>query len=153
MYCFGHILVLVLDSFLGLRDLQSISRVNKFHDKVVPKISRLLLLDLRPLLEPHFDYENQVAVDTNRVDMGTSLALRSGLDPGRVVRTLGGEYTGALRDFKTILHEIESVVNLEDYQHIKRMLIGGGLRFENIGTEEKIEKILVSLLYSAKLPN
>ena len=84
VYCFDHILVLDLDSFLGLRDLQSISRVNKFHDKVVPKISRLLVLDLRPLLEPHFDYENQVAVDTNRVDMGTSLALRSGLDPGRV---------------------------------------------------------------------
>ena len=58
----------------------------------------------------------------NRVDMGTSLTLRSGLDPGRVVRTLGGEYTGAWRYVDTILHEIELVVNLEDYQHVKRIL-------------------------------
>ena len=59
--------------------------------------------------------------------MATSLALRSGLDPGRVVRTLGGEYTGAWRDVDTILilHEIKSVVNLEDYQHSKRILIKG----------------------------
>ena len=61
----------------------------------------------------------------NRVDMGTSLVLRLGLDPGRVVITLGGEYIGAWRDVETILHEIESVVNLEDYQHGKRILTKG----------------------------
>ena len=70
-------------------------------------------------------YENQLVVDMNRVDMVTSLALRSGLDPGRVVRTLGGEYTGASREVATILHEIELVVNLEDYQHVKRILTKG----------------------------
>ena len=46
--------------------------------------------------------------------MATSLALRSGLDPERVARTLGGEYTGAWRNVDAILHEIESVVDLED---------------------------------------
>ena len=45
--------------------------------------------------------------------MDTSLALRSGLDPRRVVRTLGGEYIGAWSDGNTILHEVESVVSLE----------------------------------------
>jgi hypothetical protein len=100
-------------------------RVNKLYNKVVPEVSRLLVLDWKPLLEPRLDYENQVAIDMNRVDMATSLALRSGLDPGRVVRTLGGEYTGAWRDVDAILHEIQSVVNLEDYQHVKRILTKG----------------------------
>ena len=62
--------------------------------KVVPEISRPLLLDWRPLLEPRLDYENKVAINMNRVGIVTSLALRSSLDPGEVVRTLGGKYTG-----------------------------------------------------------
>ena len=85
---FKNIVILVLDSFLGLRDLRAMSWLNKFYNKVVPEISRLLLLDWRPLLKPRLYYENQSAIDMNRVNMGTSLDLRSGLDPGRVVRTL-----------------------------------------------------------------
>ena len=42
--------------------------------------------------------------------MDTSLALRSGLDPGRLVRTLEDKYTGSWRDVDTILYQIESVV-------------------------------------------
>ena len=57
--------------------------------------------------------------------MATSLTLRSGLDPGRVVRTLGGEYTCAWRNVETVLHEIQLVINLEDYQHVKRILTKG----------------------------
>ena len=44
-------MVLVLDSFLGLRDLRALSGVNMFYNKVMPEMSRLLLLDLRPLLD------------------------------------------------------------------------------------------------------
>ena len=58
----------------------------------------------------------------NRVGMAISLALISGLNLGRVVRTVGGEYTCAWRNIDTIMHEIKLVVNLEDYQHVKRML-------------------------------
>ena len=57
--------------------------------------------------------------------MAASLALRSRLDPGRVVRTLGDEYTGAWSDADTILHEVKWVVNLENYQYVKRMLTKG----------------------------
>ena len=101
------------------------SRVNTCYNKVLPEINRLLLLNWRPLLKPQFGYENQLAVDMNQVDMTTSLALRSGLDPGKLVRTLGSEHTGAWRNVDAIFHEIESVVNLEDYQHVKRILTKG----------------------------
>ena len=65
VYVFDNSLVLVLHSFLGLRDLQSMSRVNKFYKKIVPEISRLPLLDWKPLLKPQLGYENQLAVDMN----------------------------------------------------------------------------------------
>ena len=118
-------MVLVQDSFLRLMDMWAMSRVNKFYNRVVPEISRLMLLDWRPLLERQLKYENQVAIDTNRVDTATSFALRSGLDPGRVASILGTEYIGAWKDVDTILHEIESVFRLEDYQHVKIILTKG----------------------------
>ena len=65
VYCFDDVLVLVLNSFLGLRNLQSMSWVNTFYNKVLPEISRLLLLDWKPLLKPQLGYENQLAVDMN----------------------------------------------------------------------------------------
>ena len=65
VYHFKDILILVLDSFLALRDLQAMSRVNQFYNKLVPEISTLLVLDWRPLLKPRLDYENQVAIDMN----------------------------------------------------------------------------------------
>ena len=74
------------------------------------------------MLEPQLHYENEVAIGINIVDMATSLALRSGLGLGEIVRTLGGEYTGAWRDVESIPNKIESFVSLEDYQHVKRIL-------------------------------
>ena len=59
VYSFEDIVVLVLYSFPGLRDLQAMSRVNRFYNKAIPDISRLLLLDWSPLLEPKLGYENQ----------------------------------------------------------------------------------------------
>ena len=41
VHCFDKILVLVLNSFLGLRDLQSMSRVNKFNKSTVNFICQI----------------------------------------------------------------------------------------------------------------
>ena len=81
--------------------------------------------DLRVYIRDSHVVSNKLAIVMTRVDMATSFALRSGLDPGRLARTLGGECTGAWRDVDKLLHEIESVVNLEDYQHAKRILKKG----------------------------
>ena len=86
--------VLVLDSLVGVIYLLALPLVNKLFNKRIPEISRLFLLYWRPFLEPRLDYENQVAIDMNNMNMATALALGSYLDPGRVVRTLGDECTG-----------------------------------------------------------
>ena len=57
--------------------------------------------------------------------MATALAVRTGLDPGRIVRTLNGEYTGARRNVKQVLKAVSFVVSSEDYQHIEQILTQG----------------------------
>ena len=57
--------------------------------------------------------------------MATALAIHVGLDPGRIVRTLEGEYTGAWRNVEQILGGLESVVTPQDYNHITGILTQG----------------------------
>ena len=121
-YDFEDFVVLVLDSLTRVIDLLALSLVNKFFNKIVPEISRLFLLAWRPFLEPRLCYENQISIDMNIVNMDIALALGSGLDPGRVVRTLRGEHTGAWRNVMGRLNEVGSVASPEDYQHINIIL-------------------------------
>ena len=57
--------------------------------------------------------------------MATALALRCGLRPGKIARTLGGEYTGEWRNVKKTLEAVKSVVSMSDYIRIERMLTSG----------------------------
>ena len=57
--------------------------------------------------------------------MATTLAIRSGFDPGKIVRTLGGEYAGAWKNVPAVLTTIKSIVSESDYQHVKRILTSG----------------------------
>ena len=118
-----NVVVLVVNSFLCVKDLLALSRSSKLTmNKVVPETRRLLKVDWTPLFQPRLNYQDQESVDPNRVDMATTLVIRLGLDPGRIVRTLEGEYTGAWRNVGEILGEVESVMTPQDYNHINRIL-------------------------------
>ena len=119
---FFNVVVLVLNTFLSAKDLVTLSLVNHLLRRVVKDRYRLLTIEWRSLKDPGSDYKNQDHIDPHRVDMATALAVRSGLDPGRIVRTLNGEYTGARRNTKQILAAVAPVVTSDDYQYIKRML-------------------------------
>ena len=54
--------------------------------------------------------------------MATALAICTGLDPERIVRTLESEYTGAWKNVEENSEEVESVVTPEDHDHINRIL-------------------------------
>ena len=82
---------------------------------------RLVKVDWRPLLEPRLDYESQTCIDMISVDMEMALAIHSGLDPGRIIRTINGEYIGAWRNVEKVLAALVSVVSEEDYQHVKHI--------------------------------
>ncbi len=51
--------------------------------------------------------------------------IHFGLDPGKVVRFLSGEYTGQYCDVRCTLNAIQDHVTSDDYGHIKRILLDG----------------------------
>lgn len=142
-FTFNNIVVLILDVHLENIDLLNLSKVSKLFNRVVPEVKRLLLVDWRPLLRPRLDYMNQKKINMHRVDMATALAIRCGLCPGKIVRTLRGEFVGANRNVEFILASVEDVVSKEDYLHIKRILTTGcpsKLKF-NESQENKLKMI------------
>ena len=114
------------------------------------------MLNWKPITEHRVDYDKQKQVSMDRVDMATALALQCGLDPGKIVRTLGGEYTGKWRNVEATLQAVKSVVSISDYYHIKRILTSGcpfELQFEESsaskfdivrkGNQKVLTKILI----------
>ena len=47
------------------------------------------------------------------------------LDPGKVVRYLGGEYTGKCQDVNRNLSAVRDHVSTDDFNHMKRILLDG----------------------------
>ena len=57
--------------------------------------------------------------------MASAAMIHFGLDPGKLVRWLGGEYTGARRDVDRTLTEVRAHVSAEDFNHMKWILMDG----------------------------
>ena len=79
-------------------DLANLCLVNKDFSKMIPSTIRWLKIDFSPLRELRLDYEQQEKISTHRVTMASAAMIHIGLDPGKLVRWMGGEYTGARRD-------------------------------------------------------
>ena len=91
----------------------------------IPKTCRWLRLDFTPLREPRYFYESQECIDPHRVEMASAAMVHFGLDPGKFVRWLSGEYTGHHRDVCCTLNAIHEHVSAQDYEHIKSILLDG----------------------------
>jgi len=57
--------------------------------------------------------------------MASAVMVHFGLDPGKLVRWMGGKYTGYHRDVKKTLVAVRPHVTVEDYNHIEWMLLDG----------------------------
>jgi len=106
-------------------DLQNLSSINSVFSKLIPKTIGWLKLDFSSLREPQYNYESQTAIPSSRVDMASAAMIHFGLDPGKLVRWLGGEYTGARRGVNRTLTEARAHVSAEDFNHMKRILMDG----------------------------
>ncbi len=51
--------------------------------------------------------------------------IHFGLDPGKFVRFLSGEYTSQYQDIPCTLDAIQNHITSDDYGHIKRILLDG----------------------------
>ncbi len=104
------------------QDLLHLALVNKDFSVMIPSVIRWLKIDFHPLCEPRYDYESQTSISIYRVEMASAAMVHFGLDPGKFVRWLGGEYTGYYRDVNKILTAIRPHIESDDYGHLKRIL-------------------------------
>ena len=106
-------------------DILSIRLMNRDFSTFIPKVIRWLDVDFTPLRQPRYNYEEQATIDMHRVEMSNALMVHYGLDPGKAVRYLGGEYVGAYRDARTILSRVQDHISNDDYEQMKRILTEG----------------------------
>ncbi len=71
--------------------------------------------------------------------MASAAMIHFGLDPGKFVRFLSGEYTSQYRDVRCTLDAVRDHVTTDDYNHIKRILMDGclaQLTFEELSSNK-----------------
>ncbi len=104
-------------------DLSNLQLVNKDYTAIVPKVICWLRIDFTMLCEPRLGYENQECIDPYHVEMAKAAMIHFGLDPGKLIRFLSGEYTGQYRDAWRTLDAVRDHVTTNDYNHINRILM------------------------------
>ncbi len=76
---------------------------------MIPKVMRWLKIDFYPLRKPRYNYEQQECIDTQQAGMASAAMTHFGLDPGKFVRFLRGEYTGYFRDAQRTLNSLTAI--------------------------------------------
>jgi len=123
-----NVITTVLKEYLGSftpEDQLHLSCVNKDFATMIPNTKRWLSLDFSSLRDPIPDYELQTTISQHRVDMASAAMVHFGLDIGRFVRWLGGEYTNEHHDFEQTLMTVKEHISEEDYNHLVRIFYDG----------------------------
>ncbi len=97
--------------------------MNKDFANIVPKVLRWLRADFTLLQDPHLGYEQQDHINPYCVETASAAMIHFGLDPGKFVRFLMGEYTSQHWDIHRTLDALRDYVTSDDYGHIKRILL------------------------------
>jgi len=124
--------------------LRTMSALNTKYNVMVKEVVRLRKVDFTPLLRPLKNYESQISIQKERVDMATALLVHYGMHPGMVLRFLQGEYTGETRDVEKVCDAISPHVDKKDLKQIRRILTEGcpaELNFEE--ASENKQRMLV----------
>jgi hypothetical protein len=61
---------------------------------MVPKVLCWIKIDFTPMHEPRLGYKEQNHIDPHRIEMASAAMVHFGLDPGKFICFLAGEYTG-----------------------------------------------------------
>lgn len=106
-------------------DIVRLRMVDKTFFDVIPKFERWLSLDFSTLREPRLNYEDQTEVDPQRIEMASAAMFHFGLHPGKFVRWMGGEYTGASRNISKVIDAVKEHISEDDLFHVRRILLQG----------------------------
>ncbi len=86
--------------------LLSIRLLNTDFAEMIPKLQRWLQIDFSLLRKPQLNYESQTQINPHQVCTANAAMAHFGLDPGRFLQWIGGEYTGQHRDAHSTLAAI-----------------------------------------------
>ncbi len=106
-------------------DLANLRLVCRDFANIVPKVIRWLCVDFSTLRDPRLGYEQQDHIDPHQVEMASAAMVHLGLDPGKFVCYLSGEYIGQYWNVQLTLDTVCDHVTSDDYNHIKRVLLDG----------------------------
>ena len=121
--------------------LKKLSVLNKSYYAMIKDVRRLRDLDFTQLRQPRLNYEDQVEIGEDHVDMATALLIWSNLDPGIAVRYISGEYTGEYRDPEEIRRYIHGKVSMQDEEDVYRILTEG-VPYKLNWTEQRTNKLV-----------
>jgi len=122
---FNVVAPLMVSRFLDQEQVDKLSKTCKLLRSAIPKLLYWSTLDYSSLRGPRLDYNMQTEIDRKRVEMANAAMLHFGLDPGKLVRWLGGEYTGQHRDVTRVLNSVREHVLPSDLAHLERILCDG----------------------------
>ena len=124
---FHNVIAIVMRDYATFSpdELKAIRLLDKDFSIFVPKVLHWLKVDFSPLREPRYHYQDQTMIDPRRVLMANAAMVHFGLDPGRFVCWLAGEYTGCVRDVQATLAAVRNYISDDDYDHMKRILLEG----------------------------
>ena len=90
---------------------------------MITKTVRWLQIDFSSLRDTRYDYEKQTKICPHRVEMASAAMVHFGMDPGKLVHWIGGEYIGGRCGVARILATVHGHISKDDYAHVKRILI------------------------------
>jgi hypothetical protein len=93
--------------------------VNKDFVNIILKVLCWLRADFAPLQDPHLGYKQQDHINPYHVEMASAAMIHFGLDPGKFVCFLLGEYASQHWDVHCTLDAIQDHVLSDYYGHIK----------------------------------
>ncbi len=140
-----NVITIVIQEYTAFskNELLSIRLINTDFAKMIPKLKRWLQIDFSTLRKPRLSYNSQTQIDPHRVCMANAAMAHFGLDPGRFVQWMGGEFTGQHQHAYSTLAAVKGHVSTNDYEQMKRILLNGcpaQLNFEE-PLSNKIEMI------------
>jgi hypothetical protein len=107
------------DHHLVPHDLKKLHLLDNNFSTMIPKVLKWFCNDFHPLQEPSCNYKQQAHIDTSLVKMASTAMIHFGLDPGKCIRFLGGEYTGYSCNIQKTSLAVKDHISHEDIVRMK----------------------------------
>ena len=119
------IIVKDFERFLFEDDIRTIACLSKRYSTMVTQVLKLRKRDIVSLLDTRYNYESQKEISSERVELATAALIQFDMNPGKLIRYLGKEFTGESRDVDAFRRVVEPHCDPEDVQQALRILNDG----------------------------